>query len=79
METATAKDLRNRAAAILESVRKGNEIVITMRGKSVAILKPLKKQEKKFVPSGFGIWKGRQDMKDASKWVEDRRKERFQR
>ena len=29
MKTATAKELRNRAASILETVSKGNEVVIT--------------------------------------------------
>ena len=33
MKTATAKELRNRASAILGSVRKGDEVVITLRGK----------------------------------------------
>jgi PHD/YefM family antitoxin component YafN of YafNO toxin-antitoxin module len=37
MKTAIAKELRNRASTILESVRKGDEVVITMRGKSIAI------------------------------------------
>ncbi|MEW5746213.1 MAG: type II toxin-antitoxin system prevent-host-death family antitoxin [Nitrospirota bacterium] len=79
MKTATAKELRNRAAAILESVRKGNEVVITMRGEPVATLKPFKKNEKKFNPVGFGMWKDRKDLKDAAQWLNERRKERFQR
>ena len=80
MKTATAKELRNRAASILETVSKGNEVVITKRGKSVAILKPFdEKLEKEFSPVGFGIWKNRKDIKDVPGWVEERRKERFQR
>lgn len=79
MKTATAKELRNRAAAILKSVRKGDEIVITMRGESIAVLKPLKKIEEQFSPVGFGIWKERKDMKDVSKWLDERRKERYRR
>ena len=78
MKTATAKELRNRAASILETVSKGNEVVITKRGKSVAILKPFdKKSEKEFIPVGFGVWKNRKDIKDVPGWVEERRKERF--
>jgi prevent-host-death family protein len=36
MKTATAKELRTHTSAILERVRKGDEVVITMRGKSIA-------------------------------------------
>ena len=80
MKTATAKELRNKAAAILETVSKGNEVVITMRGKSIAILKPFaEKVGKEFSPIGFGLWKDRNDLKDVPGWVDKRRKERFQR
>ena len=79
MKTATAKELRNRAAAILETVSKGNEVVITKRGKSIAILRPfLEKSKKEFSSVGFGLWKNRKDMKDIAGWVEKQRGERFQ-
>ena len=78
MKTATAKELRNRAAAILETVSKGNDVVITKRGKSIAILKPfIEKSKKEFSPVGFGLWKNRKDMKDIAGWVEKQREERF--
>ncbi|MBU4320317.1 MAG: type II toxin-antitoxin system prevent-host-death family antitoxin [Thermodesulfovibrionales bacterium] len=79
MKTATAKELRNRASAILGSVRKGDEVVITLRGKSIAVLKPIGTVEEQFNPVGFGIWKNRKDIKDVSKWLNERRKERYQR
>lgn len=79
MKTATAKELRSRAASILEQVRKGGEVVITMRGESIAVMKPMRGAEKPFNPVGFGIWKGRRDMKDVQQWVDDRRKERYPR
>ncbi len=79
MKTATAKELRTRASAILERVRKGDEITITMRGESIAVMKPLKKAKKEFSPVGFGIWKDRKDLKDVQKWLDERRQERFQR
>lgn len=78
MKTATAKELRNRASAILEGVKKGDEVIITMRGKSIAVVKPFKKIERLFTPVGFGMWKDRKDLKDAQKWVDERRRERFQ-
>lgn len=79
MKTATAKELRSRASAIIARVRKGDEVVITMRGVSVAVMKPVKVIEKQFSPVGFGIWKDRKDMKDVKKWLEERRKERYHR
>ncbi len=78
MKTATAKELRNRAASILESVSRGNEVIITRRGESIAVLKPLKKNGKQFYQVGFGMWEKRKDMKDVLKWVRERREERFQ-
>jgi len=81
MKTVTAKELRSRTSAILESVRKGDEVVITMRGKSIAVVKPVREKgsDKQFSLTGFGIWKERKDMRDVKKWVDERRKTRFQR
>lgn len=79
MKTATAKDLRIRASEILDCVSKGDEVTITMRGKSIAVLKPLGAPEGHFKPVGFGMWKERKDMRDVKEWVASRRRERFQR
>jgi prevent-host-death family protein len=80
MKTATAKELRTRAAKILETVSKGTEVVITKRGKSIAVLKPfVEKSKKEFSPVGFGLWKNRRDLKDVAGWIEKKREERFQR
>jgi prevent-host-death family protein len=79
MKTATAKELRSRASAILKRVRKGDEVVITMRGKSVAVMKPLNEVEKQLSPVGFGMWKDRKEMSDVKTWLDERRKERHQR
>jgi prevent-host-death family protein len=79
MKTATAKELRTHASAILERVRKGDEVVITMRGKSIAVMKPMSDIEKPFSPVGFGIWKGRKDMTDVTKRLYEQRKERYPR
>ncbi len=81
MKTASAKDLRYKTSSILESVKKGDEVVITLRGKSVAILKSIKefkKERKKFNPIGFGLWKNRRDLEDVQRWVAERRKPRYQ-
>ncbi len=67
MKTATAKEFSTHAAAILERVRKGDEVVITMRGKSIAVMKPMDDIDKPFIPVGFGIWEGRKEMTGVKK------------
>lgn len=77
MKTATAKDLRHRAGALLAEVRRGREVVITFRGKSVAVLAPLERLERKNVePVGFGMWRGRSDMRRVAHWLDDLRRPR---
>jgi prevent-host-death family protein len=79
MKTATAKEMRTRASAILDRVKKGHEVVITLRGESVAVVKPLREVEKPFNPVGFGIWRVRKRMKDVKGWLNERRRERRER
>lgn len=79
VKTATAKELRSRAAAILEKVRKGEEVVITMRGESIAVMKPVHADERPFKPIGFGMWKDRKDMMNVQEYVDFLRRPRYQR
>jgi prevent-host-death family protein len=76
MKTVTAKELRAKTSEILEETRKGNEVLITLRGKPVATLRPLTKKEHAFKRVGFGLWKDRVDLEEPGKWVEERRNER---
>jgi len=77
MKTATARDLRIRAFEILDSVRRGDEVIITLRGKSVAVMKPVGDSERPFSYIGFGIWHDHKEMKTHKKWIDDRRKVRY--
>ena len=79
MKSATARELRSRASSILESVQKGEEVIITLRGEPVAVMKPVKTIEDQFTPVGFGIWKDREDIQDVNRWIDERRKERYRR
>lgn len=79
MKTATAKELRSKTSSILENIRKGRDVTITLRGKSIAVIKPLLKEEREFNPVSFAMWKDRKDMKNVAEWVAERRKERFPR
>jgi antitoxin (DNA-binding transcriptional repressor) of toxin-antitoxin stability system len=74
--TITAKELRVGTSAILKETQKGNEVMITLRGRPAAILKPIGEKEHTFRKIGFGLWKDRKDMEDPGKWLDDRRKER---
>ncbi len=80
MKKATAKDLRQRTAALLDDVRKGQEILITYRGKSVALLVPAEAiQAKPINPVGFGLWRDRKEMQKVDKWLRELRAPRFRR
>ena len=80
MRTATAKDLRQRTAALLDAVRRGQEVVITYRGQRIAVLAPLSRMpHKDLTPIGFGMWHGRKDMRDVKRWLDRRRAPRFTR
>lgn len=80
MKTATAKDLRQKTAALLDEVRRGQAVVITYRGKSIAVLTPVKKAERKNLhPAGFGIWRDRKDMRSVEKWLSKVRQPRYKR
>jgi prevent-host-death family protein len=77
---ATAKDLRFNTSALLQTVARGEEVVISFRGKPVAKLVPMAtKQAAKAEPKlkGFGMWKDRPEMKDSVAYIRALRKPRF--
>jgi len=80
VKTATAKDLRQKTAALLDEIGKGQPVVITYRGKSIAVLAPVKKAERKSLhPAGFGMWRDRKDMRSVEKWLSKLRQPRYTR
>ena len=59
MRTATAKDLRQKTSELLDDVRRGREVVITYRGKRIAVLAPLDRiTHKELTPIAFGCLSG---------------------
>ncbi|MCH7722190.1 MAG: type II toxin-antitoxin system prevent-host-death family antitoxin [Bacteroidetes bacterium] len=76
----TAKELRFHTKELLESVSRGEEVIITFRGKPFAKLVPIKESKKNLQNTKelFGIWKDRSDLKDVPSYVRKIRKERFQ-
>ena len=75
----TAKELRFHTKEILDSVVKGEEVVITFRGKPYAKIVPLKEtqRDKDSKNELFGIWKNRKDMENVNEYIRKIRKGRF--
>lgn len=75
---ATAKDLRFHSKELIDSVTRGEEVVITYRGKPCAKLVPYQdiknKREKNEL---FGIWKDNDLTNDVNSYVRNLRKGRF--
>ena len=77
---ATAKELRFNSKNLLDVVSRGEEVIITYRGKPCAKLIPLNETDKKKVLKPdplFGIWKDHHDVKNVEKYVRKLRKGRF--
>ena len=78
---ATAKDLRFRSRELLESVRRGEEVVITFRGKPCAKLIPFQPEKIEKNDEGksplFGMWKDHQRSSHVDEYVRSLRKGRF--
>jgi prevent-host-death family protein len=75
---ATAKDLRFYSKNLLDVVSRGEEVIITYRGKPCAKLAPLDEDDKKGSRPDplFGIWKDHKPTKDVDKYVRNLRKGR---
>jgi len=75
---ATAKDLRFHSKNLIDSVIRGEHVVITFRGKPCAKLVPYKEQKKKSGKNElFGIWRDNNAIQNVDEYVRDLRKGRF--
>ncbi len=76
---ATAKQLRFNTKSLLQSVARGEEVTITMRGKPVARLVTINRRKKKKTESDtiFGMWRDRDDLREVGSYVRNIRKWRF--
>ena len=76
----TAKDLRFHSKRLLEAVSRGEEVIITYRGKAVAKMVPIdSKSGKKFNKTThglFGIWNDNDKTSDVDHYVRNLRKSR---
>lgn len=76
---ATAKDLRFHSKELLSTVNRGEEVIITYRGKPCAKLVPYDELKigKKTKTNLFGIWKDNGIIEDVDHYVREIRKSRF--
>jgi prevent-host-death family protein len=75
---ATAKDLRFQSRELLNTVNRGEEVVITYRGKPCAKLVPYQEDRgEKREDELFGIWKEYEDIRDIDEYVRNLRKGRL--
>ncbi len=75
---ATAKDLRFHSKELLDTVSRGEEVVITYRGKPCAKLVPIKNEATRNSGKNelFGIWKDYSETKNVDSYVRNLRKGR---
>lgn len=74
---ATAKDLRFHSSKLLDAVTRGEEVVITFRGKPCAKLIPFKEETLDDSENElFGIWKDNDRVRNVDDYVRDLRKGR---
>ncbi|MDP8034551.1 type II toxin-antitoxin system prevent-host-death family antitoxin [Pasteurella atlantica] len=75
---ATAKDLRFHSKKLIESVNRGEDVIITYRGQPCARLVPYEaKENMNDSHQLFGMWKDNEMMDDVQAYVRHLRKGRF--
>ena len=75
---ATAKDLRFHSKELIDSVSRGEEVVITFRGNPCAKLVPYQELKKKTEENEvFGMWKDNDIAANVNEYVRNLRKGRF--
>lgn len=76
---ATAKDLRFHSKELIDSVTRGEEVVITFRGKPCAKLVPYRKPNNNNEENElFGMWKDNDTLENVDAYVRNLRKGRVQ-
>ena len=75
---ATAKDLRFHSKKLLDTVNRGEEVVITFRGRPCAKLIPFRENNEDIIKNElFGIWKDNDIALDVDEYVRGLRKGRY--
>ncbi len=75
----TVTKLKYNTKELLDSVKRGEEVIITYRGKPAAKLVPFSEQEnsQKEPNELFGLWADRDDIADVNEYIRQIRKNRL--
>ncbi len=76
---ATAKDLRLHSTELLNTVKRGEEVIITYHGKPCAKLIPIEEENEQSTVDDelFGIWKDNEQVKNIEDHITNIRKDRL--
>ena len=77
---ATAKDLRFYSKELLDSANRGEEVIITYRGKPYAKLVPIAEKNQGMIKEEhqlFGIWQDNENITNINEHIRKLRKERY--
>ena len=75
---ATAKDLRFHSKELIDTVSRGEEVIITFRGKPCAKLIPYQEDKNKTEKNElFGMWEDNTIVDNVNEYVRNLRKGRF--
>ena len=74
---ATAKDLRFHSRELLETAKRGEEVIITFRGKPCAKLVPYQYTKNVKEDKLFGMWKENDEIENVEEYVRNIRKRRL--
>ncbi|GAB6064884.1 type II toxin-antitoxin system Phd/YefM family antitoxin [Deferrisoma palaeochoriense] len=74
-----AKMLRTHPRRVFHALERGEEVIVTYRGRPWAKLVPLNSRDagEEKTPELFGIWADKDDVKDVDKYVESLRRGRW--
>jgi len=75
---ATAKDLRFHSRELLDTVGRGEEVIITYHGKPCARLVPYQHTRNVKEDKLFGMWKENDEIENVEEYVRNIRKRRLQ-
>ncbi len=75
---ATAKDLRFHSKELLDTVNRGEDVIITFRGKPCAKLIRYREEKEEITKNElFGIWKDNVRVQDVDDYIRGLRKGRY--
>ncbi len=79
----TVKTLNKRLPEVMQALDNSEQVTLSHEGKQIALLYPVfdvEDEERRLMSDpGFGMWADREDMKDPSAWVHEKRKRRRER